>query len=184
MRALFSATLLAVLVFAAPAFAKTWTVDYADSHIGFIGKQGGESFEGSFKSFTAAIDFDPAHPEEGKITASIDIKGVTAGSSDRDDNMPSSDWFDIAQFPKAEFATTGIRAGSSPSCYEASGALTIKGVSKDVTLPFCLIKEGDHSRARGRLILSRADYGVGVGQWSDEGTVAHAVTVTVDIAAK
>lgn len=184
MRTLFLVSLLALSAAASPALAKDWVVDYGASHLGFIGTESGESFEGMFKKFDAAINFDPAHPETGKITANIDIASVSAGNYDRDSNLPQPDWFDTAKFPKAEFATTGIKADATPSCYVASATLTIKGMTKPVMLPFCLTPEGDHSRAKGKLTISRKDFGVGTGQWADEGTVKHAVTITVDIAAK
>jgi polyisoprenoid-binding protein YceI len=184
MRRLLAIVLSIAAMTASPAFAGAWNVDYAHSRLGFAGHQGGASFEGGFRNFQAAIDFDPAHPENGKITASIDIASATAGDDERDAYLPQSDWFDAKQFPKAEFTSTAIRAASAPSCYEASGNLTIKGIAKPVTLPFCLTPEGDHMRAQGNLTLLRNDFHIGAGQWSGEGVVANAVTVTVDIRAK
>jgi polyisoprenoid-binding protein YceI len=179
---------LLLLLIATPAFAKSWTVDYQNSKLGFTGIQGSAPFEGLFKTFTATIDFDPAHPETGKITATIDTGSATAGSSDRDEYLPQPDWFDVKKFPQAQFATTSIHATSpdksGANCYEAAGTLSIKGISKDVTLPFCLKPEGDHMRAQGQLKLMRNDYTVGIGQWANEAYVKHAVDVTIDIAAK
>lgn len=173
-----------MILIAVPAMAKTWDVDYGRSHLGFSGKQSGESFEGGFKNFTVTIDLDPTHPEGGKITASIDIASATAGSADRDTYLPHSDWFNTAKFPKAEFVSTSIHSGSTPSCFEAAGNLTIKGISQPLTLPFCLKPEGDHMRATGSVTLLRNNFSIGTGQWADEGVVANAVMVNLDIAAK
>jgi len=183
-RYVFLIILLAVQISTSPASAKTWVTDYASSHLGFTGKQEDESFNGSFKNFQAMIDFDPAKPESGKITASIDIASATAGSADRDAYLPQKDWFNASLFPKAEFATTAIKAAAKPSCFEADGTLTIKGITKPVTLPFCLTQEGDHMRAKGELILSRKDFNIGTGQWASEALVANSVTVNVYLAAK
>lgn len=183
MRCFAMVVLVAAVGFSTSAEAKPWVTDYSVSHIGFTGKQGGEVFEGGFKKFEASIDFDMAHPETSKISVSIDIASAYAGSSDRDTYLPQSDWFNTAKFPKAEFVTTAIKPGQS-SCYEASGTLTIKGITKPVTLPFCLKQEGDHMRAHGELTLQRNEFSVGVGQWAGEGTVANLVVVSVEIVAR
>jgi cytochrome b561/polyisoprenoid-binding protein YceI len=178
----------AMLLTASPAHAKSWTIDYADSRLGFAGHQGDASFEGSFKSFKADIDFDPAHPESGKITATIDITSATTGNAERDSYLPQPDWFNATKFPQATFASTTIAAKGSDKagakCFEATGNLTIKGISKQLTLPFCLKAEGDHFRAQGKAPLLRTDYRVGEHDWANESYVKYAVEVSVDLSAK
>ena len=184
MRKLALLLLIALLASTAPASAKTWETDYSKSSLGFIGKQGDEVIKGRFKNFQATINFDPANPTFSKITASIDITSVLTGSNDVDTSLPQSDWFDSKKFPKAEFTTTFIEADTKPSCYKATGNLTLKGISKEILLPFCLTQEGDHMHAKGEFTLMRNNFEIGIGQWADEGMVANAVTVTVDIVAK
>ena len=60
-------------------------------------------FQGSFKNFTANIDFDPDHPETGKIAATIDIASASTGDGERDGMLPQSSWFDTGKFPQAQF---------------------------------------------------------------------------------
>jgi len=174
---------ITLAAFAAPAEAKPWTVDYAQSHIGFGGTANGSAFTGAFKSFTAAIDFDPDHPETGKISATIDIGGAATGDRQRDAMLPQADWFDAAKFPEAQFTSTAIRKTGADS-FEAAGTLTIKGIAHPVTLPFTLVKEGDHWRAQGKADLLRNDFHIGEGDWNNQDYVKYAVAVTVDIAAQ
>ena len=174
--------LLGALLGASPANAAPWTVDYANSHLGFKGMQGSTAFDGGFKTFQAVINFDPAHPESGSITATIDTGSATAGSSERDSICREPDWFDVKVFPEAQFASTAIRATSpdksGANCYEATGNLTIKGVTKPVKLPFCLKPENDHMRAEGRLTLTRTDFNLGSsGQWAADAFIRDAVEV-------
>ncbi len=183
--------LFALAISASPAHAKDWTVDYTQSKLGFIATQSGATFNGEFKSFKTGIDFDPEHPTTGKITAIIDIASVTAGNGERDAYLPQSDWFDTRNFPQATFVSTDIGASCDGTdlhgncgCYSANGTLMIKGVAKSVSLPFCLKPEGDHWRAEGKIVLHRADYHIGTGQWSSDDLVKHAVDVTFSIAAK
>jgi polyisoprenoid-binding protein YceI len=165
------------------AEAKTWTIDYSHSHLGFIGKQGDTAFDGSFKKFTATVDFDPDHPEGGKIAATVDLASATTGDDQKDSMLPQSDWFDTSKFPQAQFVSAQIRK-TGTNAYEAQGMLTIKGIAKPVILPFTLVAEGDHWRAQGKTTLMRSDFNIGQGQWSDDKTVRLKVDVTVDLAAK
>jgi polyisoprenoid-binding protein YceI len=166
-----------------PASAKNWAVDYANSKLGFTGTQGSSSFSGSFKIFQAVIDFDPDHPETGKINTSIDMTSATAGSPERDGYLPQPDWFDSQKFAAAQFVSTSIRK-TGDHTYIADGTLTIKGVTQPVSLPFTLVQEGDHWRAQGKVTLLRSDFHVGTGEWASESYVKYAVDVTVNLSAK
>jgi polyisoprenoid-binding protein YceI len=176
--------LTAFVLFAAPAAsAKSWVIDYSKSHLGFTGMQGATPFDGSFKNFTATVDFDPDHPETGKITATINMSSADAGNAERNAALPGIDWFNTDKFPQAQFVSNHIdRTGASS--YEAQGTLTIKGITKTVELPFTLHQEGDHWRVQGRAGLIRSEFNVGQGQWASPDVVAYAVDVTVDLAAK
>ncbi len=184
--------LIFALGFALPTHAADWTVDYANSKLSFVGKQENSSFEGEFKKFQTTINFDAAHLDTSMITATIDIASITAGSSERDAYLPQSDWFDTKKFPQAVFTSTKIyqAAQTQSACkeplhfYTADGTLTIKSVTKPVSLNFCLTHEGDHMRADGALTLLRNDFNIGIGQWAADDLVAHQVDVKVSITAK
>ncbi len=180
----YAVLLLLALVFTSPANAKNWTTDYSKSHLTFTGKVDDQEFIGHFKKFQVTINFDPSSPGSGSIIASMDIASATTGAADRDAYLPQGDWFDSKNFPKALFTSQTIYQAGAPSCFEATGDLVIKGVSKFVKLPFCLTPQGDAMHAEGKLTINRGDYQIGTGQWADDGMVAHGVTVNFDILAK
>lgn len=175
--------LIALVSFSMPAQAKDWQVDYAHSKLGFIGDQNGAKFEGAFKKFDAQISFDPEHPDTGKISVTVDLASATTGDDERDSYLPQDAWFHVAAFPTAQFTASKFRK-TGANAYEADGALTLKGVTKNLTLPFTLTQEGDHWRAQGRVTLMRTDFAVGQGSFANENYVKHAVDVVVDLAAK
>ena len=178
-----AALLAAAFLFCAfPAAAKEWTVDYADSHLRFIGQEGDTKFTGAFRKFTVAVDFDPDRPEAGKISAVIDTGSATAGNADRDAYLPQADWFYVKKFPQARFVSDSIR--KTATGYAATGNLTIKDNARPVTLNFTLTPEGDHMRVKGQADLVRTDFKVGEGQWQNENYVKFAVTVSIALAAK
>ena len=166
-----------------PVQAATWAVDPAKSKIGFSGTQTDQPFSGTFKSWTATIDFDPAKPEAAHILATIDTGSAATGDTQRDEALPGSDWFDASAFPKATFEATGFTPKGG-NAYETLGKLTIRGLSKDVVLPFTLALDGDTAHATGSAKLVRTAFGVGQGAWASEEYVAFAVGVDVDLTAK
>src|SRR6187402_3556665 len=172
-------TFVAAVVIATPSSAATWKVDPAKSSIGFSGTQTGEPFKGRFKNFQATIDFDPANVGAGHATIDIDVASAATGDGQRDEALPGEDWFDIQRFPKARFEATHFTAKGG-NAYEAAGTLSLRGVSRDVVLPFTLEIAGGVAHAKGHLDLMRNLFGVGQNAWSSDAYVGFAVGVDID----
>jgi polyisoprenoid-binding protein YceI len=170
-----------LILLATPAYAAHWTVDEAASSITFTGKQAGQPFTGTFKQFTPVIDFDPAHPEAGKITVTVGMASASIDDKEQNDALPTEDWFFTKQFPQAVFQSTAIRhLGSDKTgieAYEATGTLTIRGIGKTIALPFTLSAADAATRADGEIVLNRSDFGLGGKQWKDDKWIAYPVTV-------
>jgi polyisoprenoid-binding protein YceI len=173
----------AAVLFTGPTMAATWTVDPAKSKIGFSGVQTDQPFFGSFKTWTAAVEFDPAQPAAAHVLITIDTGSATTGDTQRDEALPGSDWFDVSGFPKATFEAQGFMPKGG-NAYETKGTLSIRGVSKDVVLPFTLTIDGDTAHAVGSAKLLRNAFGVGQGAWASDQYVAFDVGVDVDLVAK
>ena len=180
-----SAYVAVLLVFGAATVAEaaTWAIDPGKSKLGFTGQQSGAPFSGRFKTWTAIIDFDPAKPEAGHVAATVDVASATTDDAQKDEAMPGSDWFDAANFAKATFEATGF-VPKGPDSYETKGKLTLRGVTKDLTLPFTLTIAGDQGHAVGKAKLVRTEFGVGQGSWSSGDTVALEVDVDIDLIAE
>ena len=172
----------ALLLSASSAQAADWTLDPAKSRLGFTGSQAGSPFEGSFTRWSAKIAFDPANPAAGKAVVEIDMASATTGDRQKDESLPQSDWFDVKAFPQARFEATSFRAKGG-NAFEALGSLSIRGIKKDVVLPFTLETSGTNAHAKGKLDLIRTDYGVGQGAWKAPDMVALEVAVTLDLTA-
>ena len=174
--------LAAALLWSGIAHAADWTVDAGKSRLGFIGSQSGSPFEGHFSRWTAKIAFDPAHPAAGSAVVEIDMASATTGDLQKDQSLPQADWFDAKTFPQARFEATSFRPKGG-NAFEAVGSLSIRGVKKDVVLPFTLDVAGPAAHAKGKLDLVRTDYGVGQGPWKAADMVALNVAVTIDLVA-
>ena len=174
---------MALVSLTSPAFAAHWTVDSTQSSLTFEGSQSNEIFHGGFSRFTSSIDFDEAAPAASHIAVMVDMASATADGKDRNDALPTNDWFASAKFPKAEFVSSNI-VKTGEHQFAATGNLTLHGITREVTLPFTLTAEGGMARASGSVVLKRNDYGIGTGQWASDAWIAYPVTVSYSILAR
>ena len=171
-----------IVAVAATAQAANWIPDYSQSSVKFRAQQQGVEFIGAFEKFSIDIKLDPNDPSTGSITATIEMSSADAGDRDRNNALPTRDWFSTKKFPTAEFRSQSIIADGEGS-FIATGTLSMKGVEKGVTLPFTLAIDGDHARASGVASLNRTDFKVGDGAFKTGDWVALNVDVLIDIVA-
>ncbi|MFN3751488.1 MAG: YceI family protein [Thiobacillus sp.] len=162
-------------------------VEYAtvlprQSRIDFEFRQMGVPIKGGFKRFTVQMAFDPARPEAARATIEIDLASIDAGSREADDESAGRLWFDHSAYPKASFVSKGVRALGN-NRFELSGALTLKGRTRDLVIPVTYTPGKTHATFEGGFVLKRLDFGIGEGMWADVATVANDVPVKFRIAA-
>jgi len=177
--------LLAALLASAPAFAAParWNVDQGKSSLTWNVSISGQSVTGTFGSFGGSIAFDPADLAHSSAMITIDMTDQHSGDATRDAMLQKPDWFNVLDFPKAVFQTTSFIAKGG-NAYDARGTLTLKGVSKPLTLPLSIVINGDTATATGAVALHRRDFRVGQGgQFETEKPVALDVKVTVNVTA-
>ena len=176
-----TAFVLAASVFASGvAFAQA-TVVPAQSQITFAAKEMGVPIEGHFGKWTASIAFDPKTPEAGKVGFTIQTASASFGSPETDAEVPKPEWFNVAKFPNATFASTAIKAKGGGK-FDVAGKLTVKGTTKDIVVPIALAQAGPTTTATGAFSIKRNDYKIGEGEWTDTSQVADDVQVKFKIA--
>lgn len=149
------------------------------SQIVFVTKQMGVPVEGSFRKFDAQVAFDPKKPEGGSVALQIDTASAGFGVPMSDAELPRQPWFDAAHFPQASFQSGAIKALGEGK-FEMAGKLTIKGTTKQVTVPVSIASAaggGNYSVASGSFTIQRLDYKVGDGEWTDTSVVGNDVQV-------
>jgi len=184
-------TLACLLLLPLPSLAgpqDAWTVDPRASALTFSVAQVGSIVSGRLPAWTGDIVLDPGSLASARIDIRIDTRPVSANNRDVDSLMKGPNFLDVQKFPEARFVSTSI--SGSGERYEARGKLTIRGVTRDVVLPFTLSIVDDpvqpgrqRGTARGRLIIKRLDYGVGQNEWAATGQVANEVTIDLNVVA-
>lgn len=161
-----------------PSFAADYRVE-SGSKLGFTGNFQGAPFDGEFKKFDAAISYDPANLAASKFDVSVDIASVVTGDADRDGALPDDDFFSVAKFPTARFVTTGFKQSGSDVI--ADGTLTLKGVSKPVSLKVAFTPAGSGATMTVSTVLKRLDFNIGQGEYGDTSTIGADVEVKADL---
>ncbi len=159
-----------------------WTVQKS-STLTFTATWSGSAIDGRFKTWSADILFSPEALDRSKLTVAIDTASVDTGDAQRDQSLPSGDFFDTAEHPKATFTATKFRK-SGEGKFVADGTLDLRGVKKPLSLPFTLKIDGDTATARGVTTLDRTTFGVGQGEWASTDEIAAKVKVSFSITAK
>ena len=171
------AAILAVMS-SSVASAASYSAD-ATSRLEFTGVQAGAAFKGVFHQFTAAVDFDPAALATARIEVTIDMNSADSGDKDRDGTMRGADIFDVAHFPTAHYVTRSLTRTAAG--YSAIGALTLRGVTKDVPIEFKFAPGATGAVLSGTADLKRLDFGVGRGDWKNTDWVADAVKIAFSL---
>ncbi len=88
---------------------------------------------GSFTKFDATLDAEAEDFSDGKISFSAEVDSISTSNEQRDGHLKSADFFDAVQFPTISFVSTSF-SQIEGSDYKLTGDLTIKNVTKPVTL--------------------------------------------------
>lgn len=175
--------MISALCFSVSANAQEWTIEKDKSTLSFIASQTGSEVPGTFGNFDGHISFDPAAPEKAVVEIEIDIASINTGDGQRDDTIKSSDLFDSATFPKAAFKASNFQTQQGSS-YQVDASLTMRDVTRKVSLPVSIEISGNSAKAQGELTVQRLDYGIGQGMFATDAMVANPVTIKFDIQAQ
>jgi len=171
--------LAASLAVSGVAFAQAKVVP-AQSQITFAIKELGVPVEGRFTKWTADIAFDPKKPEAGKVAFTIATASASFGAPETDAEVPKAEWFNVAKFPNATFASTAIKPKGGGK-FDVAGKLTVKGTTRDVVVPIVLTQAGPATTATGTFTIKRNDFKIGEGEWTDTSQLADEVAVKFKI---
>ena len=163
--------------------AVPWTVVAGQSRISFTATWLGKPVPGSFRRWTATIDFDPARPTAARIVVDIDTASAVTGDRTVDGALPDADWFGTGRAAVARFVVESVTA-TGPGAYVARGTLAVKGKAVPVVLPFTLGITGGTATMAGGLTFDRRSLGLGLTADTAGDYVAFAVPVKITVVAK
>ncbi|MFJ7725809.1 YceI family protein [Neobacillus sp. NPDC097160] len=143
-----------------------WALDPAHSSVDFsVRHMMIANVKGTFNSFNATIEADPADLTTANIEFSVETASVDTRNKDRDGHLVSADFFDVENHPNMTFKSTSIEKTDEGE-YNVTGDLTLRGVTKQET--FAVIFEGQGKDPWGNEkagfsaqgTVNRSDYGL------------------------
>ncbi|MEZ0326736.1 MAG: YceI family protein [Fimbriimonas sp.] len=163
----------------------SYSLDAFHSSIGFeIGHMGLAHVHGRFNKKSGKLQVDTADPTKSSIEVTIATESVDTAVTPRDNHLRTGDFFEVAKYPEIKFKSTKIRKVEKG--YVMDGDLTIKGVSKNVSIPFQVFGPLTDDKGGSRLgviaepiTIKRLDYGVGSDQKLPNGASAISDEVSI-----
>ena len=154
-----------------------------------------EPISGNAKGVTGTVSFDPAAPDAttGKIV--IETKSLTVTNNTMTEHLHGDRWLNSAANPEISFELgklSDVKTTDNTTTATATGKFTLKGVTKEITVPVKITylpdalekrtrpgNKGDLLVVRSEFTISRKDYGVNPGQMEDKVNDEIAITVAV-----
>ncbi len=188
-RRLVAAAALAVVTFASalPAFAVgTFDIDPVHSAVAFKVKHLFTMVPGRFNAVGGVIVYDAQTVENSKVDVSIDATSINTENEMRDKHLRSGDFFETDKYPTIVFKSTKVKKAGEGKL-EVTGDLTVRGVTKPVTLAVEIIGFGPgmDGKVRGGFHattqINRMDYNVSWNKTLDGGSLLLGADVPIDI---
>lgn len=162
-----------------------WTIDPSHTSAEFVGRHlMVTKVRGGFGAVTGTIDV-AERPQDSSVGIDIETASVSTGDDDRDGHIKSADFFDVETFPEMRFVSTAVEPDGRS--WKLTGALTIKEVTKPVTIDFDFNGIVDdpwgNSKAAfsGTAVILREDWGLNWNVALDAGGVLVSKKIAIEI---
>ncbi|MBA5775818.1 YceI family protein [Stappia sp. F7233] len=163
-----TAALLSALA-VSPVLAEpiAYTLDKSHSNLAFsYNHLGYSTTSGRFADWNAELLIDEENPANSTVKMTIDVASLDTFWGERDTHFKSGDFFDVGKNPTASFVSTKVEKVGEKQL-AVSGDLTIKGITKPVTLDVVVNTIGEHPLAKvpavglnASTVIKRSDFGM------------------------
>ena len=168
--------------------AKKWNVDKSHASVNFSINHFFSAVTGKFKDFSGDVVFEPTDLKGSKVNFEIVVSSINTDDEERDSHLQSDDFFNAKKYSTIKFVSTGFKKVSDTE-YTVTGKLTMRGVTKTITLPLVVAGRMTNPWKEGYEILGvsiktnldRTDFGVGTGSWAATSVVGDEVTISISM---
>ncbi len=157
-----------VVLMSATAFAQTWSLDKGHSKIGFtVTHHMISEVDGYFKIFNAKLTSSKDDFSDAVFELTAETNSINSENEMRDKDLRSAGFFDVEKFTTLSFKSTSFKKVSGNK-YTMTGDLTIKDITKSLTMDVTIVGPEPHPRTKkpaigikATCIINRKDFGVG-----------------------
>jgi polyisoprenoid-binding protein YceI len=171
----------------APIQSGDYKIDPPHSLIGFAVRHLEINWiEGRFRDFTGTIHYDATDVTKSSVEFSAKVESIDTGVAARDQHLRTADFFEVAKYPELNFKSTRVERKGKEG-YVLYGDFTLKGVTKQVAIPFTLTGTVKDARGNTRFgveahtQINRRDYGMTYGNTLAGGGLDVGNEVTINL---
>jgi polyisoprenoid-binding protein YceI len=164
----------------------SYAIDASHSRIGFVARHAMVTkVRGSFNEFEGSGYFDADQPANSHLELVIKAASIDTRNADRDGHLRGNDFFAMDEFPKITFRSTSVEQTGHAE-YRVTGDLTIKGITKPVSVDFdytgAVVDPWGNQRIglEGNTTINRKDWGVSWNAALEAGGVLVSEKVTLE----
>jgi polyisoprenoid-binding protein YceI len=146
--------------------AGTWTIDPSHSRVGFVARHAMVTkVRGAFNEFEGSAVVDSEDVAGSSAAVTIQAASIDTRNQQRDEHLRSNDFLAMDEHPEITFVSTQVRP-VGPTSLEVTGDLSIKGTTRQITVPFefegAATDPFGNLRAgfEGSVAINRKDYGI------------------------
>lgn len=154
-----------------------------------------EAINGNATGISGTVTFDPANPAATKGKIIVATSSLHVGNPMQQQHLLSDKWMDAAKHPEISFeakALKNVKSSGDTTTADVTGNFTLKGISKEITVPVKLTflkdklgqrvpnQKGDLLVLRSNFTIKRSDFGIMPGQVEDK--VSDTIELTLSIA--
>ncbi len=192
-------TMLAFIALTGAALAAPQTFDFKDpkgiNNAGFKLDAPLEAINGSASGISGTVTFDPANPAATKGRIIVATTSLMLPNPMQKQHMLSDKWLDAAKFAEISFESKefkNVKTADDTTTADVTGTFTLKGVSREITVPVKLTymkdklgqrvpdQKGDLLVIRSSFTIKRGDFNIMPGQFEDK--VSDTIELTLSIA--
>ena len=174
-----SALALVLTTGIASAAPKTFTIDRSHSEVGFNVRHFFSKVHGRFENYSGTIVYDEANLVASTVEVTIADTSINTQTERRDNHLRSEDFFWTEKYPTLTFKSTKVVPGKDKTHFNVLGDLTMRGVTKPVTLATEFLGSGEVSVGGSSMgtragfiattTVNRKDYGINWNKVLDNG---------------
>lgn len=149
-----------------PDLSGTYTIDPAHSRLGFVARHAMVTkVRGSFNEVSGTVKIDADDPSKSSANVTIQVASIDTRNADRDGHLRTNDFLAVEQHPQITFTSTSAKLNGTDNV-TLVGDLTIKGVTKSITMEFDYQGAATDPFGNKRLgfegthTISRQDFGI------------------------
>lgn len=165
-----------------------WDMDKAHSSIYFDVKHTYATVRGLFDDFSGTITLDTENNDKSQVEFEVKVDSINTNITQRDNHLRSDDFFAAGKHPVMTFKSTNVKQIEGNQ-YILTGNLTIKGITKEVDVPFSYLGMRENPLMKGKMVagfeadftINRLDYNVGDGKYYKMGVIGKDVRIVISL---